>query len=232
MKEIDYLFTPKQLLKINPSFHIKAYVEYFLPIFGIMYWERIVFLLRKIKKMDIEFPKILEIGCGFGLFAQNLSRLNPNSEIIAIDSCEDIQNENTKVTQKLGLDNLEFITVDIQNPIELRGKTFDLIIALDIFEHLEHPILALREINNMMHEKTFLLISVPVESIPLRLGRYISVRIFDAYPTNHWIGEFRTIQEFERFLAGAFEITWRRGFPSKIAPQLSCYDIFYLCNKR
>ena len=232
MKEIDFLFTPKQLLRLNPSFHIKAYVEYFLPIFGMMYWERIVFLLRKIKKMGIEFPKILEIGCGFGLFAQNLARLNPNSEIIATDSCENIQNENIKVTKKLGLDNLVFITVDIQNPIELRGKTFDLIIVLDVFEHLEHPSRALREINNMMHENTYLLISVPVESIPLRLGRLISVRIFGAYPTSHWIGEFRTIQEFERFIAGAFEITWRRGFPSRIAAQLFCYDIFYLCKKR
>jgi len=232
MKEIDYLFTPKQLIKLNPSFHIKAYVEYFLPIFGMMYWERIVFLLRKLKKMDIEFPKILEIGCGFGLFAQNLSRLNPNSEIIATDSCEDIQNENTKITKKLDLDNLVFITVDIQNPIELRGKTFDLIIALDVLEHVEHTSRTLREINNLMHDNTYLLISVPVESITLRIGRFISVKIFDAYPTSHWIGECRSLQEFERLLSSVFEIIWRRGFPSRIAPQLSSYDMFILCKKR
>jgi len=50
-----------------------------------MFWERIVYLLRKLQKMDIEFPKILEIGCGFGLFTLNMAWLNPNSEIIAID---------------------------------------------------------------------------------------------------------------------------------------------------
>jgi len=109
---------------------------------------------------------------------------------------------------------------------------FDLIIAIDVLEHVEHTSCALREINNMMHENTYLLISVPVESIPLRIGRYISTRIKDFTEEPHWNGEFRSVQEFERFLSSAFEIMWRRGFPSRIAPHLLSYDIFFLCKKR
>ncbi len=84
-----------------------------------------------------------------------MSRLNPSSEIIAIDIDADIQNVNKKITNKLGLDNIISISQDIQNPTELRGKMFDLILILDVLEYIVYTSRALREINNMMHENTY-----------------------------------------------------------------------------
>lgn len=102
----------------------------------------------------------------------------------------------------------------------------------DVLEHIEHTSRVLKEINNMMYENTYLLISVPVENIPLKIGRYLTTRIKDFTEIPHWNGEFQSEQEFECLLSSKFEIMWRRGFPFRIAPNLSSYDTFFLFLKK
>ena len=84
----------------------------------------------KEKLINLNPQTILEIGCGFGRVTETLSQFFPRASI----TCIDISKEQIDNLNKLSLHNVESICMDIMNyDFE---KTFDLIIASEVFMHL------------------------------------------------------------------------------------------------
>jgi 2-polyprenyl-3-methyl-5-hydroxy-6-metoxy-1,4-benzoquinol methylase len=97
--------------------------------------------------------KFLEIGCGTGNFIQQIAE-NENLEITG----SEIYLKGL-LYAKNNLPNVEFIQFDVTQGCI--GEEFDLIVALDVIEHIENDLAAISNINRMLCKSGRLIISVP-----------------------------------------------------------------------
>ncbi len=106
-------------------------------------------LLYKIKLKTNS--KILDVGCGTG---GNMEVLMEFGNVIGIDN----STEAIKFCKKRGLRNIKLKDI---NDANFPGKSFDLITALDILEHIDDDLAALKKIHHILKEGGYVLISVP-----------------------------------------------------------------------
>ncbi len=79
--------------------------------------------------------KILDLGCGFGLFLLYFAYQKPYSHFLGIDLNPKRIELARKSASDLGLHNIEFICKDIRD-IDLHTCDFDVITAIDVFHHI------------------------------------------------------------------------------------------------
>ena len=114
--------------------------------------------------------KVLDIGCGEGYVSSVLVRDN---EVFGLDIAESAIGEAREKGIKASLSNLE----NIPYP----EKSFDVVLALDILEHLFDPVSVLRDANRVLKDDGFLLVSVPnAANIYSRLNFILTGEFTDA----------------------------------------------------
>lgn len=77
---------------------------------------------------------VLDIGCGFGLFALYLALKYPSLQVRGVDQDEKRIQQARQSAQKLGLDNIKFEVGDATQ--WEGGQSFDVIYAIDLIHHL------------------------------------------------------------------------------------------------
>jgi SAM-dependent methyltransferase len=87
-------------------------------------------VLAAIARNRIQFATCADVGCGAGLVTELLAREFPGARFEGFDLSPDAE-EFWK--QRQPLSNLEFKTDDITNS----GRRYDLVVCLDVFEHVE-----------------------------------------------------------------------------------------------
>lgn len=105
-------------------------------------------LIRNVLK-DIAFTTVLDVGCGEGTLIRELFLSQKNIEPAGADISNNIIE---KIRKEMS--SVSFSVLDIQK--ERLDKTFDLVTAIDILEHLENDEHALSNIHKMC-KKFFLL---------------------------------------------------------------------------
>lgn len=154
---------------------------------------------RSIEKItdDIKVQKVLEVGCGPGFSTQYLSHIFQGVHFEASEYREDL----VKETQERNPD----IKVVRESIYELRRAhdSFDLVLALEVFEHLENPEQALQEIKRVTSK--YCLLSVPNEPLwrILNMCRLAYLKDFGNTPghINHW-----STKAFAEFVGKEFEV--------------------------
>lgn len=103
--------------------------------------------------MEIKGKNILDVGCGGGIASESLAMCGGN--VTAIDASKQAIDCAMQHAKKGGL------KIDYQNiPIEnFPQKTFDIVFANDIIEHVENPSLFLQEIGKRVKENGLLVVS-------------------------------------------------------------------------
>jgi 2-polyprenyl-3-methyl-5-hydroxy-6-metoxy-1,4-benzoquinol methylase len=93
-------------------------------------------LLAVLNLLLPESGRILDVGCGFGLFSAYFSLVAPGRSIVGVDLSEKRVQIARNVKEQLGLVNNEYLcgTVDATNPT----GPFDGIFMLDVLHHV-HP---------------------------------------------------------------------------------------------
>jgi SAM-dependent methyltransferase len=89
--------------------------------------------------MDLLLPaegRILDVGCGFGLFAAYFAQTQPGRRITGIDTNERRVEMARQLVQKLGVTGHEFIAGDARDVQRMTGGTFDAIYVLDVMHHV------------------------------------------------------------------------------------------------
>lgn len=109
-------------------------------------------------KMNLDEGKILDIGCGGGAYIGKLEKLKPNLDYFGIDisrkAIKIAQEKYKKVNFKVaGADKLPY-----------SNKYFNIVILRQVLEHLEKPILALKEIRRVLNDSGYCYIVVPLEA--------------------------------------------------------------------
>lgn len=89
--------------------------------------------------MDLLLPaegRILDVGCGFGLFAAYFAQTQPRRRITGIDTNERRVEMARDLMAALGQPGHEFLACDARQVQEVAGGTFNAIYVLDVMHHV------------------------------------------------------------------------------------------------
>lgn len=108
---------------------------------------------------------ICDIGCGDAFIIDRISERIPNAEIIGIDTA--LTKKEIRYLNQKYENNIRF-SLTIDDAFSGRSKSIDLILLLDLIEHIEGDVEFLKELKNkkFINDKTIFLITAPaVKSI-------------------------------------------------------------------
>ena len=103
--------------------------------------------------------RIADAGCGRGMITLACARRFPTAEVIGVDLDENQNRVNSEIAGKLGFKNMQFTTMDAMRLPELGG--FDLVISMDMLEHLDDDLGAVKMFYEALEPGGHLLVHVP-----------------------------------------------------------------------
>ena len=142
------------IIKINKHFDSKYFEEidqlseddnYFKPV-----------LKDVLTKIDVKSAKVLDVGCGTGLFLKPLIRAGC-TQLYGVDGP---QNFTDRAIQR-GYKEVNVIDDLNISTLPEADESFDLVICKDVFEHLLNPIHTLLEIRRVLKKDGLFLLHVP-----------------------------------------------------------------------
>lgn len=101
--------------------------------------------------------EILEVGCGGGAFSRAIKRYRPELKIIGCDLSREVLLEAKKKNQ-----GISYQQADVYH-LPFKEKRFRAVVSFDVWEHLEKPKLALREVYRVLQPGGVLHFFVPLE---------------------------------------------------------------------
>lgn len=114
---------------------------------------------KELKKVDI-----LEIGCGFGINAIEISKIIKNFNYEGFDLNEGaIEQGRILLKKRLG-QKAKLFCADATRFIFPKGKKYDFILLIDFIEHIDDPIGIITQLKSLSHEGTMFLVSVPTRN--------------------------------------------------------------------
>ncbi len=103
--------------------------------------------------------KILDAGCGPGVFTMELAKLHPQAEVVGIDIDESAVQRATIIAERAGITNCRFEVADVTS-LEFKGE-FDLVLSVDNLEHIEDDVRAMRNLLRALKPGGKLVVHVP-----------------------------------------------------------------------
>ena len=139
------------------------------PLINWLFWQRLRTAMNHIEK-SAPHENILDFGCGSGVMLPFLSQHSKQVTAIDVDL---LPLERVKQHIPLAA-NVTLLDVN-QTPISnLEQKSFDLINALDVLEHVDDLPRTLSELMNLLKPGGQLVVSGPTENILYRIGRKLA----------------------------------------------------------
>jgi 2-polyprenyl-3-methyl-5-hydroxy-6-metoxy-1,4-benzoquinol methylase len=116
--------------------------------------------LRKRTQLTPEVKTILDAGSGFGQYTYRMARWFPKAHIKAVDIKPEQIEDCNRFMQKVNLaDRVKFELADLTQFQE--NDKYDLILSVDVMEHIEEDVLVFRNFYASMKKGGMLLISTP-----------------------------------------------------------------------
>lgn len=99
---------------------------------------------------------ILDYGCGKGIFISELLKLNPNLELFGMD----ISDYAIKIAKKK-FRNVKFFVQNEEKKFPLKDESIDLILAMDVIEHVFDVKKLIGEFNRVLKPRGQLFVTTP-----------------------------------------------------------------------
>lgn len=105
------------------------------------------------------YSKVLELGCGCANTLHYLKKNKIAEYVVGIEKISDCADRINKLDPPID----EYYIYDVESGLEkkIKGKNFNLILLLDVLEHLNEPYEVLKELWNFLEEKGQIIISIP-----------------------------------------------------------------------
>ena len=143
----------------NPSLSLleRAYVFIFgMPIIGLRIRCRNILSLIPENK---NYQRILDAGSGSGVLTFAIARKFKQAKVTGFDLNQEEIDISKKIAEKNGYDNINFKNIDVETMDN--DNCFDLIICVDILEHIQNDISALNKLYAALAENGILVLHVP-----------------------------------------------------------------------
>lgn len=155
----------KRAKKAKPNFFLTLLQKIYIKVFGIpeigfqvrsMYFEDIIEGKLKSKK----FEYILDAGSGIGIYALWLAKRYPKAKVIGGDIDQEKLLFSSKFSQKENVDNVIFKHLDVTKSPQ-KTNAYDLIVTIDVLEHIENYKVVLKHFNKQLAPRGFLYLHTP-----------------------------------------------------------------------
>jgi len=136
--------------------------------------------------------KILDVGSGNG----SLKALFPRNHLVGID----ILAASVKLSLKAGYNQAKRVNLDKQK-LPFISNRFDVIICIQVLEHLYHPLFAVKQIYRILKPNGFFFISVPTRENSKYDDDYTHVRPFTRHSLETLLkdGGFNQVENLYQF---------------------------------
>lgn len=145
--------------RFNPEYSLftRWYISIFgMPVVGLRIRARnILSLIPK----DGNYRRILDAGSGTGVISFALARKFPDSKVHGIDLNEHAVMTGNHITGKIAAGNIEFSACSIDD-FKMKDA-FDLIVCVDILEHIENDLATIQTLYNLAASNGLLVLHVP-----------------------------------------------------------------------
>ena len=139
------------------------------PLINWLFWQRLRIAMKYIES-HAPYEKVLDFGCGSGVMLSFLAQRSQHVTAMDIDL---VPLERVKKYIPLG-ENVLVLDAK-QSPIsQLAPKSFDLINALDVLEHVDDLPGTLTDLLNLLKPGGQLIVSGPTENILYQVGRKLA----------------------------------------------------------
>lgn len=139
------------------------------PLINWLFWQRLRKVMEHIQR-PILYEHILDFGCGSGVMLPYLSQIS--SKVVAMDvdllPLEQVQSHISLPS------NIEIKDAIKSSITDLPANSFDLIMALDVLEHVKDLPRTLKELLALLKPHGQLIVSGPTENILYQIGRKIA----------------------------------------------------------
>lgn len=103
--------------------------------------------------------RILDAGCGPGVFTMELAKQHPDAEVVGMEIDAALVDRANTIAQRAGLGNCRFEQGDVTAPsVE---SAFDLVLSVDNLEHVEDDVAALVQLRRALVPGGQLVVHVP-----------------------------------------------------------------------
>lgn len=147
--------------------------------------------------VDLQPTSLLEIGAGEGFLLKKLREALPNSKLLGLDLIPEFVTEAHRL-----FPDLDVQVGDIYH-IQQPDHAWDVVVASEVFEHLERPAEALKEVKRVASK--YVVLSVPWEPF-FQLGNFVRggyLKTWGNHPEhiNHW-----SAGGFARFVSNELQV--------------------------
>ena len=140
------------------------------------------------------YQKILDAGCGSGVFSYELAKQHPEAQVTGVELEHDLVDRANEIAKRAGLANCRFEQGDVTK-LDFSGD-FDLVVSVDNFEHVEDDIAAMRTLLRALRPGGRLVAHVPgYERRWILLGRRVNFdvpgHVRPGYRAEELVGKLR-----------------------------------------
>ena len=118
-------------------------------------------LIRSLRRRRSRTRSVLDAGSGEGCYSFILSRMFPQAMVLGVDVDPDRIIECRGIADRLGRDNLKFEIADLTRWES--SERFDLIVSVDVLEHIEADEAALQTLKRSLRPEGLLLLHLPYD---------------------------------------------------------------------
>jgi SAM-dependent methyltransferase len=105
------------------------------------------------------YRRILDAGCGIGVFTMELAKRHPEAEVVGVELEPELVERANHVARRAGLSNCTFRAGDVTE-LGLDGE-FDLVLSVDNLEHVQDDVRALTNLRSALVPAGRLVVHVP-----------------------------------------------------------------------
>lgn len=145
--------------RYNPNYSPleKAYIALFgMPIVGLRIRARNIFSLIP---PDRHYKRLLDAGSGPGVISFEMGRQFPEADVQGVDFDGDAVRISNHIAKKIGATNVKFRRSSIEDLNE--KDLFDLIVCVDILEHIENDLNAIEALFRLITPGGILVLHIP-----------------------------------------------------------------------
>lgn len=164
------------------------------------------YFLRALSRWgDLRPRAILDAGCGRGDYTFYLAGRFPDAQVHGVDIDEARVDRNRRMAEQLGFENVTFEKADL---VSAKFSTpFDLIISIDVLEHIAQQEQALRNLAGLLTPQGRVFYHIPTaRTKPVPFSR--SLRGFHEWADEEHVAEDRSADDFVNLMRrSGYEIT-------------------------